>query len=143
MLTTTAKYHKKTSRENVYENMSAGCCSANCIDSFKPIDVISGRTTFHSNNEMEKLDWLVKFIWTHLDDEGNIKHNIRNNNICVKAFCIFYGISKTKYYRAFKKAQKGAFQIIHGNSLIDHDDHLRVNCIAFLEVCIFLIFQII
>ena len=134
------KYIIKTSRENIYQSMLKGCCSSYCVDYFKVKDVMTGRILFHSMSEQQKSSYLLKYLSSVVDDD--IKDNmyyltLKERNVCVRAFCCFYGCSLSKYYYVFDKVKLGSTVIIHGNQYRHYDDKKRASIISYFEVRLF------
>ncbi|KAJ7321173.1 hypothetical protein OS493_035341 [Desmophyllum pertusum] len=110
------KFSKKTESTEVLKDWEGSCCEDDCVQQLPMSFIIKQRKMYWDKDQHHRKDFLLNNISASkvLDTDkrhggraqSEKKHLIEGLRICIKAWCIVYGIAKTCYYESAKEVKE-------------------------------------
>lgn len=110
------RYIKRTSMLDVGVAITSRCCKEKCMFALNVAQILDARKAFNVLTHYEANVWLQRQMTVfHVPDSSNFKCIIASKPVCINAYCLFHGISESKWYSVRSTFFAGNSDFIHGN----------------------------
>jgi len=114
---TSARMLQRGSLRSVGKALSSRCCPLTCMLQFSPQQVLKARTIFLTLSHSSASEWICQQMETFWDVPSKKWHcMLLGSEVCVNAFCLFHGISHSKWFAVRKMFLIGRRVFLHGHA---------------------------
>ena len=93
------------------------CCPGKCISDFTPRQVLTARQKYLNMSHQIASNWLFAIMLSsYSTDDCSWNFLVLGASVCLNAFCLFHGITQSKWYKTRKDFFSGRTNVTHGRT---------------------------
>ena len=103
--------------DNIAFSITSICCSSRCVWFFTPNELLNARTFYTNMSLYDASKWLLTLIQAFYNPVSQlVELQISGHPLCLTAFLLYHGISRSKWYAIRKTFLSGGTDFLHGNT---------------------------
>ena len=97
--------------------LTSQCCTNRCVWFFTPFEVLDARSYYTSMDHYNASNFLLALIKAFYNpSNGIVEVKLGGHPVCITAFLLYHGISRTKWYSVRSTFFAGGSDFLHGNT---------------------------